>query len=84
MKLKGLRRETIQTFKMLKKLALEKLTPVRKLTQKHLGLHGGFGSAPLREYVERALQQGAAAPATLPNGEGSKKSTNLPQVRWPA
>ena len=35
---KGLRREVIQTFKMLKKLPREKLTLVRELAQKHLGL----------------------------------------------
>ena len=69
---KGLRREVIQTFRMLKKLPSEKLTLVTRLTQRHLGLgkfFGGLGSATLRECVERALQQGVVAPATLHSGE---------------
>ena len=39
-------------------------------------IHGLFGSATLRECVERALQQGTVAPATCHYGEGSEKSTN--------
>ena len=37
-KRKGLRREIIQTFRMLKKPSSEKLTLVRKLIYRHLGL----------------------------------------------
>ena len=36
-------------------------------------------AVPHWECVERALEQGAVAPATLHSGEGSEKSTNPPQ-----
>ena len=57
-----------------------------RLTQKTLGpgeLHGGIGSATLRECIERVLQPGTVAPATLHSGEGSEKSTNPPHVMSP-
>ena len=42
-------------------------------------IHGGFGSATLRECIERSRQCGTAAPATLHSGEGTEKSADPPQ-----
>ena len=70
---------------MLKKLPPAESTLVRRLTET-LGpgeIHG-FGSAALQECDERALQQGAVAPATLHHsGDGLEKSTNPSQVTSP-
>ena len=42
--------------------------------------HGGISSATLRACVDRALQQGAVAPATLHSGEGLDRSTDPPHT----
>ena len=43
-------------------------------------IHGGIGSATLRECIEKARQQGTVAPAALHSGEGTERSTDPPQV----
>ena len=45
--------------------------------------HGRYGSASLRECIERALQQDTATPATLHSGRGLGAMTNPPQVLGP-
>ena len=42
-------------------------------------VHGGIGSATLRECIERVAQQSTATPAALHSGEGTEKSTDPPQ-----
>ena len=46
-------------------------------------IHGGYGSATLRERLERALQHNTVAPAALHSGEGLGQLTNPPQVMSP-
>ena len=60
---KGLKREMIRIFRMLKKLPLEKLTLVVGQNERPMGLaeiHGGLGSATLRGCIERTRQYGTS------------------------
>ena len=76
---KGLKRQTIRNSKMLKKLPQDIGDKTEPEDRGPGEIHGGFGSATLRERLERINESRTVAPATLHSGEGTENSADPPQ-----